>query len=626
MLRISDTNNVIIQHIRTRPGDFYTGGPSGPPTGYQPDSIWISNSSDVILDHVSASWSTDEVLSTSHNSDRVTVQWALISEALHNSNHASGNHGYGSIIDGRRISYHHNLYAHNRSRNPRAGGQNTVADFVNNVIFNAGDRYGYGGNDNMDINLIGNFGIDGPNTSSNRSLFHGGSANTRVFVDDNLMDRNRNGLLDLTPAGSTTLSGTYSVNNTPVSASNVPVNATDAATAYVQVLSYAGSSARRDPIDQRVINTVIRQNGAHIDSQEQVGGWYHPASTTVHLDADGLPDWWKLKQGLDPSDETIGRQKPVPGGYTYLEMYLHELNAPFLPRSESAEIVVSTAFGHGADTTLSESDGAAGGSGAGHSLTAVWNNFDRNEVTQLRFDLSAVAAGSIGNARLELTAYDTMSNHTLRVYGLANSAAGQDWNEAEAAFGNSPGLVFDGNSATRGRAEHELLLLGEFSTTAAAEGDIVGFTNPNLGVFLNHLMYRGSGSDSLATLLIERQDNSNSPSLFASKEAEQLATGFPAEPGAYAPRLVLDAVPDTTLLPGDYNHDGIVNAADYVVWRNGVSSGEFTVDDYAQWRAHFGEILAANSLDDAGASIPEPSSFLLMLIACWRIVRLPQRS
>ena len=74
-------------------------------------------------------------------------------------------------------------------------------------------------------------------------------------------------------------------------------------------------------------------------------------------------------------------------------------------------------------------------------------------------------------------------------------------------------------------------------------------------------------------------------------------------------------------IPGDYNHDGSVDAADYVVWRNSqgqsVSPGE-TADgnydgqvnqlDYQIWRSHFGEATASTALTLA-ATLPEPASF-----------------
>jgi hypothetical protein len=627
-LRINNTNNVIVQHLAVRPGDFATA-----PNVYEPDSIGIQSSSNVILDHVSASWSTDEVLSVTHGSTNVTVQWSLVTEALHNSNHSKGNHGYGGIIHGGETTLHHNLYAHNRSRNPATGNWDKDApitpahlDIVNNVIFNPGDRYSYsGGDDQYQVNWAGNFGIEGPNTTRENELFHPDNTNSVVYYAGNYYDTNEDGILQVTPASNSTLTGVFTQVAAPIATTNPP-NQTDAPTAYMQILSYAGSAAHRDPIDQRVINSVIRQNGAHIDSQDQVGGWYYPAPSSIAVDPDGLPDAWKVAKGLDPNDNTIGRQKPVAGGYTYLEMYLHELNAPFQPPTSTQAVAISTAFGNGGDATVSENSGVAGGSGTASSLAARWNNFDRNEYIQLRFDLSQIKQGTVASAALELTAFQAMSNQTLRVYGLENAATDQDWAEANAAFDTAPGLAFDNNSVTRGRVDSELLPLGEFNTGTKSEGDKISFTNPDLTAFLNLLAYRASGPENFVTLLLERQNNSSVQSLFASKEATELATGFAAAAGTYAPRLLLEAalVPG---LAGDYNADGTVDAADYSVWRDNLggsgplpnetaSLGAIDQADYDAWKANFG----ATNLGGSGATnsaVPEPATLILIAVVAW---------
>jgi hypothetical protein len=641
-LRISDTHDVIVQHIAVRPGDYYTGGPTGPPTGYEPDSIWVPNSSNVILDHVSASWSTDEVLSVTHGSTNVTVQWSMITEALHNSNHSKGNHGYGGIIHGGETTLHHNLYAHNRSRNPATGNWDKAPpitpahlDIVNNVIYNPGDRYSYsGGDDQYQVNWVGNFGIEGPNTTRENELFHPDNVNSFVYYANNYYDTNEDGILQLSPASSSTLTGTYTQMGSPIPTTHPP-NQTDAPTAYAQILSYAGASAHRDPIDKRVINTVINQIGDHLDSQDEVGGWYYPTQTTMSLDPDGLPDWWKFEHGLNPDDNSIGLQKPVPGGYTYLEMYLHELNAPYQPPGATQQTIVSTAFGNGADATVTENSGVAGGSGGTSSLTTHWNNANRNEYIELRFDLSQVEKGSIANAALELTAFQSMSNHTLRVYGLEHAATGQDWDESAIEFDTAPGLEFDGDSTTRGRVDGELLLLGQINTGTRSEGDVVSFANPDLTVFLNLLMYRNEGPDHLVSLLIERQNTSAAETQFASAESTQLATGFSASAGTFAPRLVLDAVlAAPPVLAGDYNDDGVVDAADYTVWRDGFggdgplpneteSLGSVDEADYVAWTANFGASTAASGSGQFGlVSAPEPNTLLMWVVGAvalaWR--------
>jgi hypothetical protein len=638
-LRISNTNNVILQHIAVRPGDFATA-----PGVYEPDSIWVNGSNNVILDHVSASWSTDEVLSVTHGSTNVTVQWSLITEALHNSNHSKGNHGYGGIIHGGETTLHHNLYAHNRSRNPATGNWDKDApitpahlDIVNNVIYNPGDRYSYsGGDDQYEVNWAGNYGIEGPNTTRENELFHPDNVNSKVYYANNYYDTNEDGILQLTPASASTLTGVYTSLASPVATTHPP-NQTSAPTAYMQILSYAGSAAHRDPIDKRIINTVIRQNGAHLDSQNQVGGYYYPTPTSVAVDPDGLPDWWKIENGLDPNDNTIGKQKPVPGGYTYLEMYMHELNAPFQPPSATQQATVSTAFGSGADATVSENGGVAGGSGGGGSLAARWNNLNSNEYIALRFDLSQVERGTVAMAALELTAFQAMTNQTIRVYGVEHAVAEQAWDEATIDFANAPGLEFDGNSATRGRVADEVLLLGEFSTGTVAEGGVVSFANPDLTAFLNLLAYREGGSESEVTLLLERQNSSNTQALFASKEATALATGSAAAAGTYAPRLVLEAVlAPEAVLTGDYNDDGTVDAGDYTVWRDLLNSGEVLANetaslgvvdqaDYDAWKANFGAVAGGGSLG-GHAPIPEPSTLLLIASASAAALAQLQRS
>jgi hypothetical protein len=646
--RINNTHDVILQHIRVRPGDFYT-KTNGGDSFYEPDGIWVSGSNKVMVDHVTASWSTDEALSVTHGSTNVTVQWSLMTEALNDSYHGDGEggfetHAYGSIIHGGETTLHHNLYANNRSRNPATGNWDKTApitpahlDIVNNVISNPGDRYSYsGGDDQYEVNWTGNYGIEGPNTTRENELFHPDNVNSFVYYAGNYYDTNEDGILQLTPASPATLTGNYTALASPVATTNPPIQ-TSAPTAYMQVLSYAGAARSRDPIDKRVINGVINQNGAIIDSQDQVGGWYYPTPTSIALDPDGLPDSWKVSHGLDPNDNTIGRQQPVPGGYTYLEMYLHELNAPYQPPTATHEITVSTAFGNGADATLSENGGVAGGDGSGGSLAARWNNSNLNEFFELRFDLSQIERGQVADATLELTAFQSLSNQTLRVYGVEHSVGNQDWDESTAAFDNAPGLVFDGNSTTRGRVAGDLLLLGELNTGTKSEGDTVSFANPDLTTFLNLLAYRTEGPADVVTLLVERQNTSSTQSLFASREATQLATGFAAAAGTYAPRLLLQSVlVPAPILAGDYNDDGQVDAADYTVWRDSLSTGTplmnetaspGTVDaeDYEAWKANFGAPGTNGSGQQSNVPVPEPATCVLVLAAALALPRWRRR-
>ncbi len=81
------------------------------------------------------------------------------------------------------------------------------------------------------------------------------------------------------------------------------------------------------------------------------------------------------------------------------------------------------------------------------------------------------------------------------------------------------------------------------------------------------------------------------------------------------------------LLAGDYNDDGIVDAADYTVWRDTLGSttdlradgnGNDEIDeaDYAVWKANYGQTSGSGALTLVG-SVPEPSSLAL---ACWALL------
>jgi hypothetical protein len=64
--------------------------------------------------------------------------------------------------------------------------------------------------------------------------------------------------------------------------------------------------------------------------------------------------------------------------------------------------------------------------------------------------------------------------------------------------------------------------------------------------------------------------------------------------------------------PGDYNGDGVVDAADYVNWRNGLGT-IYTQADYNVWLSRFGQ--SAGSGSSSNFAVPEPASAWLVLAA-----------
>jgi hypothetical protein len=76
-------------------------------------------------------------------------------------------------------------------------------------------------------------------------------------------------------------------------------------------------------------------------------------------------------------------------------------------------------------------------------------------------------------------------------------------------------------------------------------------------------------------------------------------------------RGAFSVIPD---LPGDFNYDGTVDAADYVVWRKGLGT-TYTQDDFNTWRANFGTTLypGGGAMDSFDIAAPEPGSHALLL-------------
>jgi pectate lyase len=340
-----NTDHVVIRHIRCRLGDAtYLANNSR-----QDDAMNVTRGHHVMIDHCSASWSIDEALSVSTADpviDNVTVQWCFITEALNVTDHS-----YGSLIrgtEGAKYTYHHNLYAHNRSRNPRPGNydENPVAqdplglllDFRNNVLYNWRGVYpGYNA-DTLSatrMNFVGNTAIEGfdsnPNSflyfeasHFNRSYFAGNAFDGEVPTDPYSLVRYSSGNPD-----EWTQEEIDAYEATPEFEKGT-IQTQSAADAFAAVLASAGATLpKRDAVDQRVAQDVLDGTGAIILSQNDVGGWpaYNSTPAPADTDGDGMPDAWEDGHGLSKNDPSDG---PLDSGdgYTNVEVYLNSIGQP----------------------------------------------------------------------------------------------------------------------------------------------------------------------------------------------------------------------------------------------------------------------------------------------------------
>ena len=166
-------DNVIIRFLRFRPGN----------PDVDADGLGGMDRQNIIIDHCSVSWSTDEVLSV-YAMQHSTVQWCLASQALRvvaakSSEDEGGStsfqtHGFGGNWGGHYASYHHNMIAHCESRVPRLGPRPTtmelgeLVDIRNNVYYNYAGEGCYGG-ETQHANIVNNYYKPGPATEEDRN-------------------------------------------------------------------------------------------------------------------------------------------------------------------------------------------------------------------------------------------------------------------------------------------------------------------------------------------------------------------------------------------------------------------------------------------------------------------------
>ncbi len=333
---VQNVRDVVVRYIRCRPGD------AACPT-FQDDAFHFVNATNCIADHLSATWSIDECLSCTWSTN-VTAQWCIIGESLKNSCHVKGAHGYGSLIRYANggVTYHHNLYVDNDSRNPRPG-DDIHLDFVNNVVYNWGGTAGYNGDDTLDhtntpttfwftniLNYVSNYFIAGPSTSGHLTVaFDSGTTNSwqcQIYQSGNLIDSDKNGGLNGANTGWSMFGSPYTQLGARFGAP--PISTDPPGVACERVLSFVGASAARDTVDTQIVTDVRNQTGAIIDSQTQVGGWPTLNSTAAPTDTDqdGIPNYFELALGWSTS--VANNNHTNSDGYTDLEWYLNWLAAP----------------------------------------------------------------------------------------------------------------------------------------------------------------------------------------------------------------------------------------------------------------------------------------------------------
>jgi hypothetical protein len=435
---------------------------------------------------------------------------------------------------------------------------------------------------------------------------------------------------------------------------DLPTIATQSAPdAFASVLAGAGASLVRDAVDIRVANMVATgvvsgtANGI-ITSPSQVGGYpvipFESRDANWDADQDGMHDEWEMDHGLDPGDAADRNGDFDADGYANLEDYLNEIGA-----FQAVQPVIW-------DNTL------------GNNRYAQIENWDI-AFQPSRFDTAVIRSGT--------AAVDAVGQHAGTLVIAPNSGDVADVDVAAGRLEAHNAIVIGGTATSLGTLNlyggelaTPLLSKGaasEFNFTGGTlQADVVDFDLTNEGGTLAPGRSIGTtyitGDLALDSGVLEIEIGGNQLGQFDRVEVDgAVALGgtlrvefIELDSGPYVPQQgdsfpflaafgggggmfdVLD-LPDLSpglawalglgdvtyyltivaapTLPGDFNNDGTVDLADYVVWRKGGSAVATTPENYEIWRTHFGRMAGNASGNMSGQShVPEPAAPVVVLL------------
>jgi pectate lyase len=434
-VQIRNADNVIMRYMRFRLGDI---------NNVEWDTFYLGDSTNIIIDHCSFLWGVDEVFSAYPN-ESVTVQWSLIGEALNNSVHSKGSHGFGGIW-GSSTSYHHNLIVHNSDRNPRfmtylepPYPADRLIDFRNNVVYDWGTNTSHSGQ-GLDFNMINNYYKWGNSTQTARKnmIFTGGE-NSTAFINGNYMEGSPevtadNSLGIRNPGPGVTFSTTEVARSAAYPATSIATHTAEQA--YGLVLANAGAIVpKRDSSEARVVAQVYSRTGRLIDSQREVGGYapLNGAAAPADSDHDGMPDAWETANGLNPNDASDRNGDIDNDGYTNLEHYLNSIasngsNSPEVSLLSPGLDSLHTAGGSmtiqaaasDSDGTIAKVEFYANEVKLGESAQAPYS-FTWNQIPEGTYSLTARAIDDSGTAA---------SSPAHPVY-INNAGSGSPWSSTD---------------------------------------------------------------------------------------------------------------------------------------------------------------------------------------------------
>jgi len=302
----------------------------------------------------------------------------------------------------------------------------------------------------------------------------------------------------------------------------------------------------------------------------------------------------------------------------------------------SAWLVQDSLYVGGRPASLAPGGEGTAGSGGAATLSASAGAYVAVGNSIQVFDqgtINVAAGGSVavgqGNPEAAPSTLHVYAGASLRGTGHVQ---GNVINQGLIAPGNSPGtLTISGNYTQSAGASLSIEIGG---TTPGAQYDVLSVTGNAAitpGAALNVSLVGGfipSAGHSFEILSV----GGNLSGAFSTVSLPSLAAGFMWDTS----QLSLAGTLSVTAagVAGDYNVDGVVNAADYTIWRNhlghtfplsnenpnAITPGVVDAEDYAFWKSRYGVTAGSGSAANSLAVIPEPTTVVLLIMAATGMV------
>lgn len=562
-----------------------------------------------------------------------------------------------------------------------ASSQPSFNNFVSNYF-----RAGPGGD-----NPVGGASTAIGTTSGGTSIFSGSnSSGTRIHHAGNFKDTNKNSTADFSTALTNSDFGSSSFQASPQWYQGLATYAgvTDtAANAYDRVLKYMGpqwwtrdfdytlgNTAAIDTPDERLIHETATGTGKikawaddpfNADPNEgtewrkmlsyradpMTGAAQFNRAADWDTDADGMPNAWEAAHNLNPNTADNNGDFDA-DGYTNIEEYINEVAAWPAPQPIGFNGAINNRYAQvtnwdirwqpskydqvqiNSGTTVVDAVGqhagtlvvaAQNGNAAQLNITAGWLRV--NEAAIIGGTPTAAGTLNLSGGMLVTPLFAKGNAGQFNFTGGTLRADVVDFN-----------LLNNGGTLSTGQTVGNTTIHGQFQTsggvleidlasatsfdTVTATGDVLLGGDLHVRLVNGFLPYKTDAFE-----VVAGQSASGS---FANLDANQRVH----IQGTSASMLVTVANSHVTLsgfltnVPGDYNNDGVVDKADYVVWRKslaanslldneGATPGFTDQEDYTVWRTNFGATMGLGGLQ--GVVAPEPSTSFLasMTLALW---------